>query len=216
MFLKKSQKSEMGQTIASYGMDPNDFKFERDDEHSAITLRHKESDAYFDFSLSTSDDFNIEFAPSAITTKATRIGSASWDFVMDMLGSWVGYLVQELKAEDPWPEVETTSEFNDDPDTLFTPAELKVIDSAVDASFEKLIFEANLKGLDKKIDDVLIELDELKKLARTTPRSKWLDTFKEAVATKLIEWGLDLVIGSAVLKVLYEAAKPILKLVAGA
>jgi hypothetical protein len=215
MFLKKSQKSQLGQIIGNFGMSPESFTFNEDEEHSAITLRHKESDAYFDFSLATSASFNVEFAPSASTNRATHENNVGWNTLGQMLGSWVSYLVEELKAEDPWPNIETPDEFIDEPDTLFTPAELETIDMAVDASFERLISEANNNGLEKKIDDVLAEITDLKKLARTTPRSKWLDIFKDAVATKLIEWGLDLVIGTAVLKVLYEVAKPILKIVAG-
>ena len=214
MFLKKSQKSELGEIIVRYGMKPADFHFRENDAQSTIELKHKESDAYFIFSLTNTSEFNVEFTPSATTANETYVTRISWSNVLNLAGSWIKYLLEELRAEDPWADAEVSDEFEDDPESLFTPAELVTIDSAIDASFEKLVSEANENGLEKKIDDVLSEITELKELARTTPRAKWLERFKEAIAAKLIDWGLDLAIGTGVLAVLYQVAKPVLKLVA--
>jgi len=214
MFLKPSQKGELGNVIINYGMQPNDFDFKLDEEHSAVRLKHKKSDSYFDFTLNDLSNFNLEFVPSATSTQQTRINNMSWSDVLDMVGSWTRYILDDMRAEDPWANAETSSEFEDDPESLFSPAELKTIDSAIDASFEKLVAEANANGVEKKIDDVLVEIAELKQLARSTPRAKWLERFKGAIAAKLFDWGLDLAIGTGVLDVLYEVAKPVLKLVA--
>jgi len=214
MFLKPSQKGELGNVIISHGMQPTDFEFKLDEENSAITLKHKESDSYFFFMLDQESYFTIEFVPSATSNKPTRIDDRSWAGVLDMVGSWTGYILDDMSAEDPWADTQASSEFEDDPESLFSPAELKTIDSAIDASFEKLVAEANANGVEKKIDDVLVEIAELKQLARSTPRAKWLERFKGAIAAKLFDWGLDLAIGTGVLDVLYEVAKPVLKLVA--
>lgn len=212
--LRNSQKQQLRDIIVERGLKPQDFHFDASEEN-IVVLRHKETDYYFLVEFDEDNDaFDVGYVPGIHSMKPHRVYAVQWAQVLNSFSRWITILKEEQDAEDPWPE-----SIFDDGDENFSEAELVLLDKAVDASFDELLTQAKLNGIDKKLDDVKKSINELKKQARTTPKQKWLELFQNAIATLIIEWGINSIIGSDIskhiLKVLFEAAKPVMGLMAG-
>lgn len=218
--LRTSQKAELAKKITESGLDHKSFDLEvyedSDGKDSGVLLRHRDSNAYFKIELQYWNDnplFVMRFSPGHVSQSEEAAEASTWSSVLLGLGSWLGIVKAELEAMDPWGDEKP--EIFDDTERGFTQLELKTLDSAIDASFEKLVELGKEQNPTLTMESMASDIKYLKDEARKRKKSEWLMLFKEVVASKVVDLGLTLLLADAVLHTLYETAKPILKIVAG-
>ncbi len=224
MELRASQRAKFGAVITKHGLNPRDFAWTKNPKPTfsgskeTHELTHGETKDFFRFEMSSGKNGRISifvtYTPSEDVMKKRVLTVASdWDSVLVYFGQWVKLVQTELEAVDPWAAPAESATFNDE-DTRFTPLELKTVDKAIDTSMEELLKVAADNGIQKTLADIQKDIKYLKEQARKKTKSQWLDLFKEVIAAKLLEWGINALAASTILQVLYEAAEPALTLMA--
>lgn len=134
-----------------------------------------------------------------------------WGNILDRVRDWAIEVNQENEAVDPWQE--EVGKIADD-DSAFTFNELPRIDRAIDASLEELKKDALGHGI--KLDRIESELTEVKQLlqkaARNSTKKDWLNIFKGAIVSKLLDWGMSLGLLTSIAHVMVSAAQDIAQL----
>lgn len=189
----------------------SDFEVIENSETRIFELIHKASDYYFRILVRQDGAFNAIFAPSESSLSETTAQRIGWPLVLTYISNWISYVREELESEDPWANLEDEGTFNGD-DTAFTPEELEVVDRAIDASAQELLYVAKSKGIEKTLEDIKEDIQYLKEEARNRTRYKWRDLFVEVITTKLVEWGIDVIVMSSIIEVLVKNAEPLLKI----
>lgn len=217
--LRASQKAKFGSIITEYELQPRDFGWRQDPKPTLKSstnpqeIFHHDTDHYFRFEEREGTKIFITYTPDENTSKPVNLIVETWAQVLGYFDKWIGIIKEEAAAVDPWADPEDSDTFSDE-DTQFTPLELKSVDNAIDKSMEKLLQVANENGIHKTLADIQDDIKYLKESARKNSRSEWLDLFKQVIAGKLLEWGLGAALASGILQVLFETAKPVLKLLA--
>lgn len=212
---KNSQKAEIANIIDGRELlSSGDFEQKIGGEGRILRLTYKDNkDFFLIINLRTDNAFDIVFSPSETSLRDTTLTQISWSNVIASVRAWAIYLNNEIASVDPWAELDDSNTF-EGKDTNFTPAELEVVDRAIDAAMVELIKEANARGINKKLDDIQDDIKFLKAEARKQTRFKWRDFFIQTITAKILEWGLDALVMTGVLKVLVENAEPFLRIIA--
>jgi len=214
--LRTYQKSQLAYAVKESGLKIEDFSLRpgnSDETFESIPeifrIKCKTIDAEFNVFSRNGEAYNVVYHPSASSTNKSSLRNLAWSSLMQTLDSWLVYVRQDIESDDPWSELEDSESFKDT-DEKFKPAELDILDKAIDESIGHLIDTANSKGMEITLESLTQEINELKAQARKETKGKWLERFKGYISGKIIDWGLEKAIELSVIQILYESAKPVL------
>lgn len=217
--ITKVQKQQLGNAIADSGFSPADFVYaeiqERKDSTNrlfdVVVLTCRDTNEKFTFQRK-GDSYVITYDIPGITEGKDSSSLIGWQGVLNRLGDWAVGVKQERDAVDPWAQ-DAEDLANDD--SYFTIAELPSVDHAIDESIAELKKLAIQNG--KELEEIQGELASvatiLKNNARTSTKKEWMAIFKGIVIEKLIDWGMQAGLFSAILHTLIDSVQDIAQLV---
>jgi len=218
--LRTYQKSQLAKAVTGSGLRIEDFRLKPgdtdvtfDSRPEIFSMNCKIIDAEFSVFSRDGEAYNVVYHPSASSTNKSSLSNLGWNALTQTLDSWLAYVRQDIESDDPWSELEDSESFKDT-DEKFKPAELDILDKAIDESIGHLIDTANSKGMEITLESLTQEINELKAQARKETKGKWLERFKGYISGKIIDWGLEKAIELSVIQILYESAKPVLHILA--
>ena len=220
MQLLKSQRQEIHSTLGVFGHKPEDFVFtsersELSPPNKIDVLTHRGTSYFFRFEFLQGAHYAIHSPGDEMLVNHFR--TEIWGAQFAQFTRWCGYLERELKATDPWAEIEAASVSMDfswpdeTPNSPFFIKERAAVSKTLDA-IESLLLDFSRENKEAQ-KAIRAEIEKLRESADTQDRKSWFYTVVGFIASSAVSLALAPAQTKQVYEVLRAGLYSVIKLI---
>jgi hypothetical protein len=207
--LLKSKQAEVAQWVRASGLPVDDFAFIDVEDDAVITSLLYKPDHHHHFEFLPAVQWTVRYSPAEHTASSDWQNVGQWEFVLERVGWWLGYLKRELDTPDPWAAfAELSTPFNhgdgDDGNAPFTDDERLTLSAKLEDIKTYLLNEGAKSEEDRHaiMDGINRANHELGKRGRIDWRTFTLGVLAELImfgyaTPEGVRYAVNLLVGSA-------------------